>query len=293
MRMNQMFPILLSTTVLTPAGFDGSLLQVSYESGDDIPEAYRPLYTEKDGKFELTGIAGLKTQTDVNKLSESLRKERGDHKRLRDSIRGTFGESPNFEEIRTTLDSVEELTAQLEAAGNPKDNKAVETLVEARVKAKLAPMERELATLKTQVTEKDGVINTFTTEKRTRSIHDSVREAATKLKLLPEAMDDALMLAERNSEVNEDGNVAIKESGEDPVVWLTNMQSKKPHWWAPSSGGGAQPGGNKNFGKNPWSAESWNMTEQGRMFKENPTRANQMAASAGTKVGALRPPAKK
>ncbi len=293
MRMNQMFPILLSTTVLTPAGFDGSLLQVSYESGDDIPEAYRPLYTEKDGKFELTGIAGLKTQTDVNKLSESLRKERGDHKRLRDSIRGTFGESPNFEEIRTTLDSVEELTAQLEAAGNPKDNKAVETLVEARVKAKLAPMERELATLKTQVTEKDGVINTFTTEKRTRSIHDSVREAATKLKLLPEAMDDALMLAERNFEVNEDGNVAIKESGEDPVVWLTNMQSKKPHWWAPSSGGGAQPGGNKNFGKNPWSAESWNMTEQGRMFKENPTRANQMAASAGTKVGALRPPAKK
>ena len=40
-------------------------LQATHDKLDDIPEAYRDLYTERDGKYELTGIAGIKTAADV------------------------------------------------------------------------------------------------------------------------------------------------------------------------------------------------------------------------------------
>jgi hypothetical protein len=37
-------------------------------------------------------------------------------------------------------------------------------------------------------------------------------------------------------------------------------------------------------GKNPWSKDSWNMTEQGKIFRENPERAQRLAAEAGVEL---------
>ncbi|QFR59625.1 hypothetical protein P6F33_gp24 [Pseudomonas phage Quinobequin-P09] len=100
-------------------------------------------------------------------------------------------------------------------------------------------------------------------------------------------------------EVNEEGKVVTRDGvgvtpGIDATVWLTEMQSKKTHWWGPSQGGGA--GGNRSGsggGANPWSADGWNMTEQGRILKENRSRAEQMAKSAGTTIGGPRPQPRK
>ena len=39
-------------------------LKVIHDTLEDIPEAYRELYSEKNGKWELTGIVGLVTQAD-------------------------------------------------------------------------------------------------------------------------------------------------------------------------------------------------------------------------------------
>lgn len=35
---------------------------------------------------------------------------------------------------------------------------------------------------------------------------------------------------------------------------------------------------------NPFAKETWNMTEQGKMFRENPEQARQLAAAAGVKL---------
>jgi len=51
-------------------------------------------------------------------------------------------------------------------------------------------------------------------------------------------------------------------------------------------------GGKGVSGANPWSADSWNMTEQGRILRENRTKAEQLAAQAGTKIGAPKPASK-
>lgn len=285
---------------MTPKAFDGEKLKVVYESGEDIPESFKSLYTEKDGKFTLTGVEGMKTDTDVAKISEALRKERNDHKKLRESVRGAFGiDSPDFAELKIKLDSIEELQAQIDTQNDPKNQKKIDDLVAAKLKAQMAPIERERDDLKNKLGEKDKTLGELLGEKRTRKVQDSVREQAIKLKLLPEAMDDAFMYGERLFEEDVDGNLVMKDGvgftpGTDVAFWLGEMQSKKPHWWPASEGGGA--GGNRGGGSgdktpNPWSAEHWNLTVQGQLMTTDPTKGIKLKAAMGNPI--TRPPVKK
>ena len=285
-----LYTALMLTTALTHSAFN--TIKLEYKDETEIPAEYKGLYTEKDGVWNLTGIEGIKTQKDVNAVSEALRKERNDHRLLRESLRNKFGEQYNLDEIRASLDETAELRAQIEA-GDLKDPKKLEGLVTAKANALKAPLERQLAEIQKKYADLEKENSSFKGEKKTRTIHDAIREAGAKVKILPGAIDDALMLAERHFEINEEGNVVTSESHSSPGIlpadWFAELQEKKPHWWGTSSGGGA--GGNLggHQGKNPWSAEHWNLTQQGQIASTNPTRASALASAAGTVVGGRRP----
>ena len=118
--------------------------------------------------------------------------------------------------------------------------------------------------------------------------------------LLPEALDDALLLGERVFEVTEDGKVLTRDNvgttpGIDPKTWLNDLREKRRHWWPGSVGGNARGagGGGGASGDNPWSYEGWNMTKQGQFLKEHGSeKAERMAKAAGTTVGGKKPPPK-
>lgn len=291
-----MISLLLSTTFLKPLTFDGEPLSAFYAEEKDIPEAFKSLFTKNGDRWvlnvEIPGIDGVKSFLDFEKMNNSLRKERGDHKLLKDKMK-LLGDR-SIEDVIALLDRIPELEAELEAAGGGDPDK-IEKLVEARIKSKLAPVERELTSTKTALETANATLKNYEAEKVTRTIHDAVRSASAKAKLLPEALEDALMLAERVFEVTDDGKVLVKENsgyglGLDAAGWFTELQQKRPHWWGPSGGGGA--GGNRTNGSgitNPWTSANWNMTEQGRIMRENPAQANALATAAGTKVGGLRP----
>lgn len=269
-------------------------LKTAVDKIDEVDEKYRDLYTEKDGKFLLTGVDGMKTQEDINKLQGALVKERNDHKQARDKLSAWGDHKPD--EVLAQLDRIPELEA---AAAGKLDETKINGIVETRVRQKLAPVERERDQLRTQLGEKDKTIEGFTKKERTRAIHDAVRTAASSAKVRPEAMDDALMLAERVFDVDDNGSVVTKDNvgvtpGVQPSVWLTELQSKRPHWWGESVSGGA-PGNRSGSGtgNNPFTHEHWNLTEQGRILKENRSKAEQLAKSAGTTIGGQRPAPKK
>lgn len=268
-------------------------LKAIVDTLDGVPEALRGEYIEKGGKFELQ-VEGMKTQGDIDRLNSALTKERNDHKAVRDRL-SMLGDR-KIEDVLSQLDRIPELEA---AAGGKIDEDKMHQLVEARVKQKIAPVERERDHLKGQLGERDATINGFMQEKRTRTIHDAVRKAATGAKVLPEAMDDALMLAERLFEVSEDGKVITKDNvgvtpGIEASAWLTDVQRTRPHWWGASAGGGA--GGNRggiDTSKNPFSAENWNLTEQGKLLVTNREKAEQLAKLAGTTIGGQQPAMRK
>lgn len=274
-------------------------LSAVHETIDDIPEAFRELYTEKNGKFELTGIMGIKTQLDIDRLQTSLTKEREEHKATKGRL-AVWGDL-DHDQTMATLDKVPELEA---AAAGKLDDAAIQEIVDRRVdgtiNSRTAPLDRQIKTLEARNAELEKENQGFRDANTKRTIHDSVRAAMVESKVIPEAHEDALMLSERVFEVREDDGAVVTKDGVgvtpgiEAPMWLQEMQEKRRHWWPASSGGGAG-GGSGGYGiptgsQNPWSNEGWNMTRQGQILRDKGRDyADQMAKAAGTTVGGTKP----
>lgn len=69
--------------------------------------------------------------------------------------------------------------------------------------------------------------------------------------------------------------------GIDDVV--KPLKESSPHLF--KAGSNYQPAGGGNPpAANPWAKDSFNLTEQGKIFKENPAQARQLAAAAGVTI---------
>lgn len=279
-------------------------LQAIHDKLEDIPEQYQELYTEKNEKFELTGIIGVKTQADVDRLQNSLHKSQQDNKDIKAKF-APWGDMDHAETM-ALLDRIPELET---AAAGKMDDAAIQEAVDRRVegtKASLmAPMERQKKADAETIATLTAENATLRGEKTTRTIHDQVRTQLTKHKVISAAHEDALALADRVLEIREDdGEIVTKENsgftpGANVDMWLSEIDSenRRVHWWEASGGGGAAGGAasrGTGFANNPWSAGHWNMTQQGQVLTQHGReKADQMAKAAGTTVGGPRPAAKK
>jgi hypothetical protein len=261
------------------------------ESLDEVEEILRPNYVQQGEKYYLT-VEGLRPAEEVTRLTSALAKERNDHKEVRNKLQ-TFSSLGELDELQQKLDRITELET---AAGGKLDEAALAKLVEGRLTSRTAPLERTITQLQNDLKERENILGLYKTKETQRTIHDALREAVKKQEGFQfTAFDDAALLAERIFEVTDDGRVAAKENcgttpGIDPSVWLTEMQTRRPHWWGTTQGGGARGNsGGSAGGTNPWSDGAWNMTEQSKIYREDSRRAEQLAKSAGTTIGGPRP----
>lgn len=66
---------------------------------------------------------------------------------------------------------------------------------------------------------------------------------------------------------------------------LKPMKEESPHLFKAEKGGYDPAGGGSPSGAtNPWMKDSYNLTEQGRIFKQDPAQARELAAAAGVKI---------
>jgi hypothetical protein len=265
------------------------MFDLEYNSYEEIPAQVKHLYTQSGDKYVLIAAGQFKTADDVERLQESLRKEREDHKGTKKKLSSFNNLDPD--ELFEKLDRIDELEAA--AAGKIDDSK-INEMVETRLRAKTAPLERQIQTLTGEKTELETSVGDYKNKERRRVVHDHIRKAGIGAKIRDTAMDDALLVGENIFEVDEAGRVVTRDGvgvtpGIDPVVWLSEIKATRPHWWPESAGVGASGGEGGNFAGNPFTKENWNMTEQGALVRSNPARAEQMAKSAGTTVGGPRP----
>jgi hypothetical protein len=285
------------------------MLKTIYDTKEEIPEGYEALYTEKNGKWELTGVVGVKTQADVDRVSEALRKEKEDHKKAKTSLSAFDGIDP---EVYHTLEtSLEETKAQLEAVKKDGsiDETKLEPIIQARVKQMVAPVEREKASLqkqieatKTALAAKEAETVELNRTITTGQVERTIRDAAVAAKLLPTAIADAVMRGARQFELTDDGRVISKDGfgitpGLTPAEWFKDEQDRSPHWWPASVGGGSEGSGKGGQGgyrgdNNPWSKGGWSMTKQGALVKQlGEEKAGAIAALVGCKIGDTKPKA--
>lgn len=64
---------------------------------------------------------------------------------------------------------------------------------------------------------------------------------------------------------------------------ITSLKESKAFLFK-TEGPGYKPTGGKPQSKNPWAKDSFNLTEQGKIYKENPTLAKQMASEVGVQL---------
>lgn len=266
-------------------------IELEYDTMDEVPEAVRGLYTETDGKAILTGVRGMKTQQDVDNVQEALGKERNLRRDYEKQLKPWKDMDP--EEVRSKLDRIGELET---AAGGKLDDDAINKIVETRLTARTAPLERRIDELQENlgatIQERDAAKGTITDMR----MSSAIRDAATRAKITPSALSDVEIIAKSGFEFSEDGKlVTTEKSGVTPGLGLDayfkEMTKSRPHWWPASEGGGAGggSGGGMNGAKNPFSAEHWDMTKQGALVREDREQAEQLAKLAGTTIGGRRP----
>jgi hypothetical protein len=277
------------------------VLKHQYENQDDIPESFRELYSERGGKFELTGIDGVKTSADVERLQTALTKERDEHKAARERLKPWA--DLDHDEVISKLDRIPELEA---AAQGKLDDEQIDQIVSRRVegtiRSKLSPLERQLKKEQDEKTALLEMNQKLVGQDRRRRMQDAMRKQLSEAKALPDAFDDAFMLAEHLFEETDDGQFITREvagftPGLDPAGLVAELQEKRRHWWPESVGGGSRGsggGGGAPGGRNPFSAEHWSLTEQGRILRQHGReRAEQLAKAAGTTVGGGKPKPRK
>lgn len=283
-----MFP--MGFTVIRPG--DGSTsIELSYDAQEDIPAGKEDLYTEKDGKFVLTGVKGMKTQADIDRLNTALVKERGDHKAVKNQL-AALSSYGTIEEITANLDRIPELEAK-QGKGDPAD-------IEKIVTARLAPVQRKLEEAQNQISERDKLIDGYKGKETKQTIAGEVRKAAKALKIRDSAIEDAILYGERVLTIDESGNVVTKENvGVTPFAtaedMLRDLLPNRSHWLEDSFGGGSQGGkGNPGFsGTDPYSHDGWNVTEQMKLMKADPAKAKKLAERNGVNpMSPQRPPKK-
>jgi hypothetical protein len=279
-------------------------IELQYDSEDTLPEPFRnetifkELFTKTpEGKIVLSGVSGMKTQKDVDAVREALRKEREDHSKTKDSLK-SWG-SLNPEETLAQLDRIKELEA---AAGGKLDETKLNELVEGRLAQKTGPLQRQIETIHNDKKKLEEELVFLKNQLETRDRNEAIRSIATEAKVLVTAIPDMEMAASFMLEKDADGNLVTKSGinnitpGLNVKEWAKEMQKLRPHWWPESEGGGARGGGGGGGfgGNNPFSAEHWSLTEQGKYLQQNGREATEkLARIAGTTIGGAKPPPKK
>jgi hypothetical protein len=238
-------------------------LKFKYPSLEQIPAEVAGLYQEKDGAF----VLDLEGAVEKSRLDE-------------------FGNN-NIELQR----QVQELTQQFEGidAGRAREllKKQQEldeqnlikkgdlaALIESKVNPLKSDLERERQRNQQLQAQLDG-----------SRLSDALRSAGGKAGVRPTAVPDLLARSGGVFKVV-DGQVVGVDSGMTMDLWIENLRSEAPHLFEQNSGGGAAGNGSGGAGwirgkKNPWAKETWNLTEQSRISRENPTLAKAFAAAAG------------
>lgn len=261
-------------------------LKAIYDKKEEVPAGFEELYTERAGKFELTGVEGMKTQADIDRLDKSLKAERKDHDDTRAKLRAFGDVTP--EGIQKLTDEAEELRIK---AGGASDEK-INELVEKRIVVRLRPIEKERDDAKAKVTTLEAQVNEAMGRETRRTLVDTLRAETAGEKgvpVRPDALSDIELLAPMVFEivdgkhVTKEGNPIGVDAGLDPRAFLETVMTtgKRPNWFKDSVGAGAGGGGlGPVGGKNPFTTEHWNLTEIGQVTKTNPALAKRMAKAS-------------
>ena len=266
---------------------------ITQEEYEALDEARQEEYSaSQDGRYyadledvdDHPSVQGLRNALDRWKRVAGSSDPRSLKKRLDEatSIRESFGEL-DPEEAHRAIERLEEL----ESGEGDKDRKAEIERIREGLESKYSK----------QIEEKDVVINRLTASVEDREVNQALDSAIGSLPLLEGVQKGVkhLLLAKGPKVVWEEGEprgVFTGELGDEIDVatfveaWSKTDEAKaymRPSGNNGSGASGNRGGGGGSRGDNPWHPDTRNLTEQGKIQRENPALAKQLKAAAGAR----------
>jgi len=277
---------------------------VTAEELAELDESTQELYKENQaGDAHILDVSGIDSHPTVKGLKSTLSRFKAvapdaaalkKIKERADALEETWGEL-DPEETKAALERLAELDAGEGGDDLEAKLKAAREAVERKFTKQLEKKDEDLAEALESVTDRDGFIETMILD---RELDAGLSHAKTIEELRPGAK--ALIRAKyapKVERVTDESTgktvyrgVIADELGESSVADFFEKWSKteEAQPYLPASGNagtGSRTGdGGRGGSKNPWAKESWNLTEQGRIFQKNPALARQMAAAHGHKI---------
>jgi len=262
---------------------------------EEIPSGLESHYLEKKEGEAVYYVLDTEGVVPSARLDEFRNTNRELHKKINEFETKFEGVDPeNYRNLTATVGNLkpDEITELL------KKGKDVDKVVEQRIAAVKQGHEQQVKTFTTE-------IGRLTSRLSDLSINQAVIERATKLGLRPSAQPDITSRAQRVFTLNPKGDlVALEADGKTPKYgkdgtpltiqeWVEALVAEAPHLFAESKGSGGsgdgsggQAGGGAEWSKkNPFKkgTQFFNLTEQGKLMKENPTLARRLMVEAGIK----------
>lgn len=242
------------------------MLKAQVESLEEVPEGLKEHYAEGENGYVLQ-VEGMKTESDVSKVQEALDKERKSRRDAEKELKELKSKMPDDfdpdEWKRLKDNDVGDVDSKLEEQRKK---------VEQRYEGEKEKLQKELEQRDKRIQDlvaRDG-------------LHKAMNEVGIADPFKPAV--EAMFL----------GRVSVEEEGDslapfidgkpmqDALSEFANSDQGKHYVAAPSNaGGGANGGGGSGGDKNPWTKESFNLTEQGRIKREDPQKAERLKREAG------------
>lgn len=229
-------------------------LKFNVKSLEEVAEPFRNLYVKNsDGSYSLE----VEGAVDQNKLKE-----------FRDKNIELMKEAEKYKDLNPQ--KYQELM-ELQRQRQEKeliDKGEVDQVIQGRVKQMKTEYDAALAT-------RDQSLNMMTRQLESLLIDNTVRTAATKTGVRPEAVDDVLLRAKtvftikdgKVAALNEKGEVVYGKDGTTPLgieEWSSGLKTVAPHLYLGSTGGGApgsQGSGRSSQGGTPVSKISSGLSD--------------------------------
>ena len=268
------------------------MLKATYLNAEEIPAEYASLYTERNGQYELTGVEGIKTAGDIDRLSTALSNERAAHK----NTKATYGWVGDLsqDDVQGMRDAQEDLQHQLSVRPQGLSDEQVEERANTMALRQTRAMERELSTLRSERDAHVNAIRLHEGAQAQRSIRDAVDSSLAgknSIQVVDSAKEDIVPFAERIMTIDESGQAVTRDGvGFEPGLpfseVLAELQSsgRRSHWFPGNTGAGAAgsaAGSTAATGSNPFADANFNLTEVGKIVAEDPARAKVLAKAAG------------
>jgi hypothetical protein len=268
------------------------MLKVIVKSLDDLDEAIKALYAEitlADGStaYQLK-LQGLNDHSEVISLKNAHEAQKVINRELRTKKEAAEARLDGLPED-FDANAYDTLKAQADAVPGKPDPTIIEAQIVDRVNRATKKLNDDNEALKS---DKQKLIDQRNNSHRDIELNEQLAQAGVTDPIFAKA---AKAMLRQNLHVIEDDDGSLSVLAKDPELGIDRPASEFIKNWAESdegksfvgardnAGGGA--GGNGGGGSdkvtNPWKTETFNLTEQGRINRDDPELAKRLKAAAG------------